>query len=172
MDEALKSVDLRSKMLSGTLSGGGIVHLLTHAHAQHEFDAKSQSIRQLEEEEQQQDGLGATEWGELLDKFFVASKQLDDIHAVMTPMFALTIPTPRKVPLPPTEPFPIPQLMSTSIAPEDVDKIKVPPNGSNAAELREAVAKHNEGIEGCISKFNVQLESWRKNKGGIKRSRE
>jgi hypothetical protein len=62
--------------------------------------------------------------------------------------------------------------MSTSIAPEDVDKIKVPPNGSNAAELREAVAKHNEGIEGCISKFNVQLESWRKNKGGIKRSRE
>ena len=184
MEEAVKSVDLRSKVLSGTLSGNGIVSMLAHAHAQHEAEVKARSLT---------DGAGAdgevaaaaaapglsggtTEWGDLLDRFFVASKQLDEVHSALTPMFALTIPTPRRVPLPPTEPFPVPQLLSTALAPEDADKIKIPPKGGAATtELKETIAKHNAGIEGCITKFNVQIESWKKARsggGGVKRSRE
>jgi len=171
MEEAVKVVDLRSKLLSGTLSGNGIVSVLTSAHMQREQEIKVRSIQENQTDSSATEQGGGTEWGDLLDKYFLASKQLDDMHAVLTPMFALAIPTPRKVPLPPTEPYPIPQLMSTSIAPEDVDKIKIPPKGSNSSELLETIANNNAGIEGCIAKFNIQLETWKK-KGGVKRPRE
>jgi len=106
----------------------------------------------------------------LLDKFFVASKQLDDLHSTLTPLFALTIPLPRKLPLPPTEPFNVPQLLSTSMPPEDVDKIRIPPQSVvGGAEAKEAMARHNASIEGCVAKFNAQVDSWKR---GGKRPRE
>lgn len=165
LNQAVKHVDLKSKVLSGTLAGaGGVVEILSQAYAQHEFDQKLQR--------DQSSVGGGTEWGDLLDKFFVASKQIDDMYNECTPMFALTIPTPHQLPLPPTEVYSIPQLLSSSIAPEDVDKIKIPPKGSNSVEYREAIAKHNENLEGCINKFNLQIESWKKqSKRGEKRPR-
>ena len=171
MEERIKSLDLRSKMTAGTLMGsGGIVPLLAQAHAQREEETKARLISAQVVEAPG----GGTEWGDLLDQFFVACKQLDDVHAELTSGFALAIPTPKQVPLPSTEHFTIPQLMSTNVAPEDAAKIKITPNGSNSAELREAIAKQNANMEASIARFNSKLDVWRKTgrKGGVKRPRD
>ena len=69
MDDAVRSVDLRSKVLSGTLSGNGIVSLLAQAHAQQEYEAKLAVAHSIDAD-QQQLAAPSTEWSDLLDKFF------------------------------------------------------------------------------------------------------
>lgn len=146
LDAACRTVDLRAKLVASGVKGN-IGHVLSGALA-----AQQQSVPD------------ETEWSDLLDSFFVAGKQLDDLYAEITPMFALAIPTPKK-PLAPPSIYTLPQLLSTTVAQEDVEKIRIPAAPGTAAledQTRDALSNHNAAIETIVSGFNSQIDAWKR----------
>jgi|TARA_B110000090_G_C13214840_1_gene382365 hypothetical protein len=82
--------------------------------------------------QQQPEKLQSEKWGDMLDDFHLAGKQLDDIMNEMHPVYAMHIPVPRKVPdiTAPNAKItqPIATILSTMIPKEDVSGVVLQPD--------------------------------------------
>lgn len=147
MDHPVRTVDLRAKLLAlGIKNHIGTSLLQAHA-------------------AQQQALPNDTEYSDLLDSFFVATKQLDDMYSEITPMFALIILTPKRPLVCPPSLYTLPQLLSTAVAQEETDGIRIPAAATTATaekQAREALGTHNTAMEALVFKFNAQLDAWKK----------
>jgi len=112
------------------------------------------------------------DWGELLDQFFVCSKQLDELVGELSDKhLQVNNPVPRK-PFPENASFPAPQLLSTKIPSEDVESIVVQPEGSNSIEEKEAIVRHNVAISNLIGIYNGKVDTWKKESKEVNLKRE
>lgn len=120
--------------------------------------------------DQKKEGRDSPEWGDLLDDFFTAAKQLDDLQHEMKSVFSINIPVPRQVLQEKDRAFPfsIPQLLSPMILKEDSNILVIEPDKTmfgtplllEHAE-RHLLAEHDARIERVLENFNLRVDEWR-----------
>jgi len=157
--EDIKNLEVRSKLLHKTI-GSKIYPLLVPKDAPPAF---------TNEPESKTSNLG-TDWGEVLDEYFIAAKQIDDLQHEIKSVFSVHIPVPRKVFEEGFSAFSIPQVMSTMAPKEDKILLVIGENSrkyGTAPEQkhleRRLVEEHNDRMERVLEQFVVQVESWRSN---------
>ena len=114
-------------------------------------------------------------WSDLLDDYFTAAKQLDDIGNELKSTFSIHIPVPRKVHdnnnnVKPLEQFsfPIPQILSTMTPKEDSDILIIEPNikkfhtNINLKHSEKLLIEEcNKKFENTLMNFNVIRDRWK-----------
>jgi hypothetical protein len=157
--EDVKNLEVRSKILHKTLGSKIYPRLVP----------KVLTPEQAAVEVKNKSSQKASEWGDMLDDYFTAAKQLDDLQHSMKSVFSVHIPVPRKIFEEGYSAFPLPQILSTMIPKEDRSLVIVDPDPStyeSAKELkhieRRIVQEHNEKIEHVLEHFAVLVEDHRR----------
>jgi hypothetical protein len=156
----IKSLEVRSKLLHKTL-GSKIYPLLVPKEPQAGSFAREAEGSALK----RQQGM---EWGNVLDEYFTAAKQLDDLQHEMKTVFSVHIPVPRKVYEGGFSAFSIPHVLSTMVPKEDVGLVVIASNSGKYGTPqdqkhleRKLVEEHNDRMERVLEHFAVQVEGWR-----------
>jgi len=155
--EDVKSLEVRSKFLHKTLGSKIYPLLIPKEHQVGEAGGGSALKKQH-----------GMEWRDVLDEYFTAAKQLDDLQQEMKTVFGVHIPVPRKVYEEGFSAFSIPQVLSTMVPKEDVCLVVTPADlnkygtPSNQKHLeRKLVEEHNDRMERVLEHFAVQVGGWR-----------
>jgi hypothetical protein len=165
----VKNLHVRSKIVQNTLKSKIYQRLVPSS------DKAGDDVGQLQlQGKGKGKGAAGQEWGDLLEDFFVAAKQLDDLQHEMKAVYSINIPVPRKERPPGGEfPFSIPQLLSPAYPKEDSDILVVKTENSDCAAYttpasllhaeRQLLLEHNSLVDRVLQGFNLSVDEWRQN---------
>jgi hypothetical protein len=108
-------------------------------------------------------------WEDLLDDYFLASKQLDELGHEIKSVFSMHIPVPRKVQENNGEfSFNVPQILSTMIPKDDEDYLTIEPDfkkydtSSNLQhQLRSLISDHNDRLDNVMGHYNILVDEFK-----------
>jgi len=155
--EDIKNLEVRSKLLHKTI-GSKIYPLLIPKEPQLAFTSESEG-------QTKKQGI---EWSHVLDEYFTAAKQIDDLQHEIKAVFSVHIPVPRRVFEEGFSAFSVPQILSTMTPKEEEGLLVIEENRDKFGTSQDQkhlekrlLEEHNDRIERVLEQFAVHVEGWR-----------